>query len=125
MAEAIDPGVEPQLGPAVVPKSLVVASVDGRYIPVVDSVVVVQSAAVVGVTVLKLVATELVTHSVAVVKGVVVSVTVVVGEVSKMYFVTSFHPVVRADSIVVPSGGGATVVVEKTRSIALLCGLNP
>lgn len=50
--------------------------------------------------------------------------TVVVGEVSKMYFVASVHPAVVADSIVVPAGGGATVV-EKACSIALTCELNP
>lgn len=79
---AIDPGVDPQLGAAVVPMTLAVDSSGGMYMPVVDSVVVVQSvvvqsevvvrsvvvhsveAAAVVVSELKLEATVVVNHSV-------------------------------------------------------------
>lgn len=80
---AIDPGVDPQPEAAVVPMALAVDSSGGMYMPVVDSVVVVQSvdvvqsevvvrsvvvhsleAAVVVVSELKLEATVVVNHSV-------------------------------------------------------------
>lgn len=119
IADVSVPGVGAELNEV---GTSVVVPVGPMYIAVVLSVLVVQSligtverlvvCSVVKPLVAQSVEVALVNHSVARLNNVVASVTDVVGGVLKITVVAADQPEVVADSMVVPKGGGATVVVK-------------